>query len=179
MLASSIAGMYVVTKGLPIGRRRKPEDIARVVLWLASKHAWFVVGHILVPVEGFPCREPLPQHPWLTAKRHRVWPAHRPPPLRTAFHCQYRDRVTGCKTKSIGEGTEPRSIARVGRKAGSRRRTPPHGKADLDGFTRAASARFRGFPWRIESCNLSSMNRGRLLNNLDRHWAQPLFEGGC
>ena len=68
MIASSIAGMYVVTQGLPIGRRRKPEDIARVVLRLASKHAWFVVGHILVPVEGFSCREPLPQHPWSTGE---------------------------------------------------------------------------------------------------------------
>ena len=35
------------------------------------------------------------------AKRHKEWPAHRPPPLRAAFHCQYRDRVTGCKTKSM------------------------------------------------------------------------------
>ena len=68
MLASSIAGMYVVTQGLPIGRRRKPENIARVFLRLASKHAWFVVGHILVPVEGFSCREPLPQHPWSTGE---------------------------------------------------------------------------------------------------------------
>jgi hypothetical protein len=42
--------MSVVAQELPIGRRRKPEDIARVVLWLASKGAWFVIGHILVPM---------------------------------------------------------------------------------------------------------------------------------
>jgi NAD(P)-dependent dehydrogenase (short-subunit alcohol dehydrogenase family) len=76
MLASSIAGMYVVAQGLPIGRRRKPEDIARVVLWLASKHAWFAVGHILVPVEVFLVVSHSLNIRGQRAKRHKVWPVN-------------------------------------------------------------------------------------------------------
>lgn len=53
MLASRIADMSVVARGLPLKRLGTPEEVANAVLWLASDAANFVTGHILQIDGGF------------------------------------------------------------------------------------------------------------------------------
>ncbi|MBN9528335.1 MAG: glucose 1-dehydrogenase [Alphaproteobacteria bacterium] len=53
MLASGIADMSAVAAGLPIRRLGTPEEVAEAVLWLASPHSGFVVGHNLCVDGGF------------------------------------------------------------------------------------------------------------------------------
>jgi NAD(P)-dependent dehydrogenase (short-subunit alcohol dehydrogenase family) len=53
MLASKIADMTAVAAGLPLRRMGEPEEVAAVVLWLASEAAAFVVGHNLAVDGGF------------------------------------------------------------------------------------------------------------------------------
>jgi len=43
---------------------------------LASKHAWFAVGHILVPVEVFLVVSHSLNIRGQRAKRHKVWPVN-------------------------------------------------------------------------------------------------------
>lgn len=52
MLASRIADMSAVAKGLPLKRLGTPEEVANAVLWLATD-ASFVTGHILEVDGGF------------------------------------------------------------------------------------------------------------------------------
>ena len=53
MLRSGIADMDQVAAGLPLKRMGKPEEVANVVLWLASNASSFVVGHVLCADGGF------------------------------------------------------------------------------------------------------------------------------
>jgi NAD(P)-dependent dehydrogenase (short-subunit alcohol dehydrogenase family) len=53
MLGSKIMNMTAVAAGLPLRRMGQPEEIAEVVVWLASDAASFVVGHVLCVDGGF------------------------------------------------------------------------------------------------------------------------------
>ncbi len=53
MLGSGIADMAQVAEGLPLKRMGQPEEVARVVVWLASDAASFVVGHTVCVDGGF------------------------------------------------------------------------------------------------------------------------------
>ncbi len=53
MLASGIADMTEVAKGLPLRRLGEPEEVANAVVWLASSESSFVTGHVLVVDGGF------------------------------------------------------------------------------------------------------------------------------
>lgn len=53
MLRSGIADMDQVAAGLPLKRMGQPEEVANVVLWLASNASSFVVGHVLCADGGF------------------------------------------------------------------------------------------------------------------------------
>jgi len=53
MLASGIADMSEVARGLPLGRLGRPEEVAEAVVWLASAASGFVSGHVLAVDGGF------------------------------------------------------------------------------------------------------------------------------
>lgn len=53
MLASGIADMSEVARGLPLGRLGRPEEVAEAVVWLASAASGFVTGHVLAVDGGF------------------------------------------------------------------------------------------------------------------------------
>jgi NAD(P)-dependent dehydrogenase (short-subunit alcohol dehydrogenase family) len=53
MLRSGIADMSQVAAGLPLKRMGRPEEVASVVVWLASDESSFVVGHVLSADGGF------------------------------------------------------------------------------------------------------------------------------
>lgn len=53
MLRSGIADMASVADGLPVKRMGEPEEVANVVVWLASEAAAFVVGHVIAVDGGF------------------------------------------------------------------------------------------------------------------------------
>jgi NAD(P)-dependent dehydrogenase (short-subunit alcohol dehydrogenase family) len=53
MLRSGIADMNQVSAGLPLRRMGRPEEVANVVVWLASDESSFVVGHVLSADGGF------------------------------------------------------------------------------------------------------------------------------
>lgn len=53
MLASGIADMRAVAAGLPLRRMGHPEEVAAAVVWLMSREAGFVVGHVLSVDGGF------------------------------------------------------------------------------------------------------------------------------
>jgi NAD(P)-dependent dehydrogenase (short-subunit alcohol dehydrogenase family) len=53
MLRSGIADMAAVANGLPVKRMGQPEEVANVVVWLASDAAAFVVGHVIAVDGGF------------------------------------------------------------------------------------------------------------------------------
>lgn len=53
MLASGIADMTEVARGLPLRRLGEPEEVASAVLWLASPASAFVTGHVLAVDGGF------------------------------------------------------------------------------------------------------------------------------
>lgn len=53
MLASSIADMRQVAKGLPLRRMGHPEEVASAVVWLLSDESSYVVGHVLCTDGGF------------------------------------------------------------------------------------------------------------------------------
>lgn len=53
MLASGIADMAAVAAGLPLRRMGRPEEVAEVVVWLASDASSFVVGHVVAADGGF------------------------------------------------------------------------------------------------------------------------------
>jgi NAD(P)-dependent dehydrogenase (short-subunit alcohol dehydrogenase family) len=53
MLRSGIADMAAVADGLPVKRMGQPEEVANVVVWLASDAAAFVVGHVIAVDGGF------------------------------------------------------------------------------------------------------------------------------
>jgi NAD(P)-dependent dehydrogenase (short-subunit alcohol dehydrogenase family) len=53
MLASGIADMGEVARGLPLRRLGEPAEVAAAVVWLASTSASFVTGHVLAVDGGF------------------------------------------------------------------------------------------------------------------------------
>lgn len=53
MLASGIADISEVARGLPLGRLGRPEEVAEAVVWLASAASGFVSGHVLAVDGGF------------------------------------------------------------------------------------------------------------------------------
>ena len=53
MLASGIADMSEVARGLPSRRLGEPEEVAAAVVWLASASSSFVTGHVLAVDGGF------------------------------------------------------------------------------------------------------------------------------
>jgi NAD(P)-dependent dehydrogenase (short-subunit alcohol dehydrogenase family) len=53
MLASGIADMSEVARGLPLRRLGEPEEVAAAVVWLASPASAFVTGHVLAVDGGF------------------------------------------------------------------------------------------------------------------------------
>jgi NAD(P)-dependent dehydrogenase (short-subunit alcohol dehydrogenase family) len=53
MLASGIADMSEVARGLPLRRLGEPEEVAAAVVWLASASSSFVTGHVLAVDGGF------------------------------------------------------------------------------------------------------------------------------
>jgi NAD(P)-dependent dehydrogenase (short-subunit alcohol dehydrogenase family) len=53
ILASGIADMSEVARGLPLRRLGEPEEVAAAVVWLASASSSFVTGHVLAVDGGF------------------------------------------------------------------------------------------------------------------------------
>ncbi len=52
-VVDSVGGTEAVAAGLPLRRMGRPEEVAEAVVWLASEHSGYVVGHVLAADGGF------------------------------------------------------------------------------------------------------------------------------